>query len=337
MVVGATTLAACGSTAGHAASGAASPSEALGQAFFALGESSSIDASITLKVTPQQLVTMSGHGGSTPISLEEANAITASTIVVDADTGNQQSINDQAKATTPDTAGQAEAELQVNGSTPVDLRLVNQVVYLRADLNSLASTYGGQVSSAIDELHKLSALGAFVPGVSAAMKGDWVSADLAQVMKLAGLPGGTSTPDTFSPTLLHDLSAVVEQGVTVHGDGDHNGRTQYTVTGNLKPLLEQLLTTLTKDAPAGSKLGPLSEAQSSLSKIPANATLAAQVWVSQGRAQEIMIDLNQVDHYETFQVPLDIVIGGGAQVNVPSGATPLDISGLSTLFHMVNG
>ncbi len=343
VMAGALVLAACGSSA----PAGAAPKQAVNQAFDALGQQSGIGLHISLGVSPAHLQQMAASdGGSSALTPQVAGDLAASSIVVDYNTGNGKSLSDSQAAGNKDQ--QFGLAVQVGTSDPVQLRYLNQTIYLKADLATLLKDLGQDPSKAQSFSRSVDGANQYVPGLSALGQGNWVSVPSSALTTLlqglqSKLPSSSASAPTpaMSKQMLSQLHLAFTSNTTYALAGTQGGRTHYTLTVAVRPFVQDVLTTL------GSSLGNLASVpgassiakniNSSISKIPANQKLVVDVWVSNKKVQEIDIDVNQFKHRYAFAVPVRILIGPGAPVTVPAGATPLNLSKLGGMLGGVLG
>jgi hypothetical protein len=226
--------------------------------------------------------------------------------------------------------------LLVKGETPVDIRVVDQKVFLKADAGKLLSLYGQDPARAANTIKGLSQMDSTIPGLSKLAGGDWVSISLADLNSLAARaakPSSPAMPKASRGSLLNDIGAAFNRNQTVVSNGTHDGRTEYTIVAPVRQLAEDLASTLAKDSgtSASAMSAVTKDLSSSLDSIPAGQRATVQLWVKDNKAQEIDFDLNQFNNQYPFPVPLKIVIGDGSVVKAPSGATAIDLSPLAAL------
>jgi hypothetical protein len=337
VMAGALLLGACGT----AAPASAPPKQAVNQAFDALGAQAGIDLRVSLGVSAAQLQKMATtNGGSSGLTAQNAKDIAESSIVVAYSTGNGKSINDSQAATDP--AQRFGLAVQVGASAPLELRDVNQTIYLKADLATLLKDLGQDSTPANGFSRAVEGANQYIPGLSVLAQGGWVSVPASALTGLlqglqTELPSSSSSASTpaTSGQILSQLHLAFTSNTTYALAGAPGPRTHYKLTLAVKPFVHEVLTAL------GSSLGNLSSVpgassianniNSAIAKIPANQKLVADVWVSNKKAQEIDIDLNQFDHRYAFAVPLRILIGPGEPITIPAQHTPLNLSKLGQM------
>src|SRR5260370_350343 len=77
-----------------------------------------------------------------------AAAVSGTSVVIDVHTGHGESLQAATNKAAPDKNDQVELSLMVKGSTPVDIRVVNQTVFLKVDLAQLLPLYGQDAKQA---------------------------------------------------------------------------------------------------------------------------------------------------------------------------------------------
>ena len=324
------TLAACGSSAAKAP-----PQEAVNNSFQAIGSQSGLDLRISLGVSAAHLQQLGRTtSGTDEITPEVANAIASTSLVIDLNTGNGKALND--KQATKDPAAQFGLALQVGTASPVQVRYVGQTVYLRADAKSLLTDLGQDPSKAAGFQQALRSADSYVPGLAALGQGKWVSVPSSTLDTLlkglqSKLPSSSASSAAPTPAmaqqLLHQLHQAFTSNATYTEVGTQGNRTHYQISLAVRPFVQQVIAALPASlgsVPGASSLG--NNIKGSITNIPANQKAVVDVWVSNNKAQEIDIDLNQFVHKYSFAVPLRILIGPGTTVSAPSGATPLNLS-----------
>jgi hypothetical protein len=333
-------LAACGSST----PARVPPEQAVTTAVQAIGSQPGVNLQLSLGVTARQLQQMAqGKGGSSDLTLQEAKALSSSSIVVDLNTGNGKPLNSLQTGTNQsdrlgqsDKSGQVGLALQVGATDPVELRYVDQTLYLQANVAALLSDFGQDPSRAASFQQALQAANAYVPGIAALGQGQWVSVSASALSELlqgiaSKMPG--TTPTTLpspakSQETLRELEKAFNSNATYADAGTQGGRNHYRVTLQVHNFVQQVAADLPSDL--GNVAGGSSLKQM-VSKIPANQTAVVDVWVRDGRVQEFDLDINQFAHEFTFAVPLRIAVGSGTTVTAPAGATSLNLSKISGL------
>jgi hypothetical protein len=310
-------LGACGRTT----PASAPPQQAVNTAFRELGSQSGVILHVSLGVTGKQLQQITAGDGSHALTTTAADDIASTSVIVDLN------------RTSSDRNGQFGVDVHVGkarpaSADPVQLRYVNQTIYLKADLATLQQDLG-QSSAAAGGLRSALAnpeINNAVPGLSALGQGNWVSVPASELTALLGAAGvsSSSAADQQMQQMWTQLRNAFTANATyakVGTQGDH-----YTAALMLKPFvqdIERSLPAALGSIPGASSIGK--QINNAVGKL-GNRKLVADVWINNNTVQEIDVDLNQFDHHYGFAVPLRIQIGPGAPVVAPSGATPLNLS-----------
>jgi hypothetical protein len=304
-----------------------------------------LNLQISLAVTPDQLIQINQkeHGKSS-LTPDEASALSKTSIVINVDPGQGESLRSKQFASDPNN--RYELALQVGNARPVDVRYLNGTLYARAQLDTLATDFGGKMSAATSAKDALNQADHYVPGLAALGNGDWVSADLKALAPLlkpaASNRTKTATSEGDARTLLNHIGSALTSHTSYVNLGDHGGRTEYQLTVQAHDFLQSLSSTLPDDISriAGDASIPGASSVASqvkkaldqaLAEVPPHQTVNIQLWVKDNMAQEIDVDINQFLHEFQFPVPVRFLLGPGTPVTAPSNATPLDFSKVSGL------
>jgi hypothetical protein len=322
-------LGACGNPAAHISS-----QRAVQNAVGSVTAQSGVHLQISLGVTPGNLMTMDKK-----LTKATADALASSSIILDFNTGNGEAVN-SSKAHT-DKANQFDFAVQVgSAAAPVEIRYVKQTLYARADVAGLLTDFGQTNSKAATSFSSIFlGLDKYVPGISALGNGNWVS---VQTSQLAPLLNGVkalvpTTTAGSSQGLMQKLQAAFAANANYGTGVSDHGRTKYVVSVQARSFVQAVMTALPSSissipgASTGTKaIGGV------VNQIP--QTVLVDVWVSKNKVQEIDIDLNHfAQHPYGFAVPVRIMIGAGAPVTAPSGATALDLSKIPMLLGGLMG
>jgi hypothetical protein len=251
--------------------------------------------------------------------------------------------NPQAYANALKQSGSVGMLVNYRGSGLAELRMVNGVVYAKADGPTILKLAGEPQSELDDAL--AGAPPALAPLTKAAHN-QWVSIDLASALPSALkdlTPGGVPTPTaSINPAtiqnLLDSLKSAYRKNVTIKKIGSGDKGTEYQLSAPIKqiaaavePQLESLAGQLGDPAAdLGADAPSLKvEVHSELGKLP-NSNFDADVWVKDDKLTGFAVDVAQFDakaagHKVVLNV--DVHLNGGA-VSAPSGATALDVKGL---------
>jgi hypothetical protein len=338
------TLAACGSLSQSGAAGQ-TPQQDVTAAIAALGRQSSVTVRMSIPMTSAQARQLLDKDGAT-ITPAMAQAVSTGSVVLTERTGHGEAIDsDQAQA---DQANSYAVTVNVGADVPLDVRYVDQSLYVRMDASQLATDTGQSPSQASRMQHGLAQANTFVPGLSALGQDKWVEASnstlasLLPILKLAESEVPNPADLAASATKLGaDLGRAVSASSSfarTAGSGDGDG---YSVTVDA----HKLLTTAAPDIQ--STLGSIPEIGASVtsainkaeSSIPAGQRVAVHVEVTNGVLHQVDMDLNQLTGSQKggSPVPLRLVFSTPGTVSAPAGAVQLDFSKLPSLLQGLMG
>ncbi|MFF7198819.1 hypothetical protein ACFZAM_34570 [Streptomyces sp. NPDC008079] len=230
----------------------------------------------------------------------------------------------------------------------VDVRAVNDKVYLRLDLKGFETLIGSSSKDAAqlnEFLGMADELPASLASVKSALKGDWISLDLKSFESFAkSMSKDGDSPLGALPDTSKGLDAKTQQQVVdalrkalVNNAkfkelGNHDGADHVEVTVPARQVAKELegsLGSLTRQIP---DFKP-----SDLEKVP-NKTVAVDVAVKGGKLAGISLDVAQFDTKAKGKLPLVVDVNGGADpVGAPSGAKVLNPQDLMGLFMFAFG
>ena len=297
----------------------------------------------------QQLAKKSNPSGMTDA---EANALSNGSIFFNIQTGHGEKLS-SAEAKT-DSANSYEFGLDVGSDTLIDVRYVDQNLYVQAQLSTLLTDVGSSTKDSSIQ-GTLQQADQVVPGLAALGEGKPVEISHASLNSLSGLlkqyasslgsGGAAVNPSQYEAVygqLAHDVTTALKANSTLVNAGTSGGRTDYKATVNVQGFLNQVGPALQTDLASVPGVGGdlakgLSQAKS---QIPANQTAVADLFVENGTLQEIDVDLNQfasAADKAPFPVPVKVAFGTPPSISAPSGATQVDLSKLPTLLGGLMG
>lgn len=226
-----------------------------------------------------------------------------------------------------DATGRFDLSADVDGGSVFELRTVDKVLYLKADVQKILTL--AQKPAMFDELKARAAqLPAFV---QAGVAGKWLSFSTDQAKALAGQlgAGSTATPNAQqSRKMLDQLKALLEKDVTVKrlstgGDkGDH-----LQLTGSTRTLATDFLQAV---AAAGAPSAALDRVKPT--DVP-DRTVTVDAYVKGGKLSEISLDLAQfatgkdAEQFKGKHLPIVMRLdNSGPAIDKPSGATQIDLT-----------
>jgi hypothetical protein len=353
VVGGALALAACGS----ATSTPSSPAAAIHQSAKGLTSQTGISLRFSLGVTPAQAQQLAAAGSSpTHLTTQQAQALATGSIFFDISTGHNEPLASKQAAT--DSANNYDFGLSIGNNSPFEYRIVAQNIYLRI----LVSQFGSDIGSTPTSLSKLqsesSVANAEIPGISALASGQWVEVSHSALAPLLGIVknleaasgGGSQSAAANSDQyrseysdLSKDVATALRQNSTYAKVGSSGGRTEYTLTVQVKPFVTQVAAAVQTDLatlPGGVGKKYSTGLSGVAAKVKTGQTVVIQVYTESNRLEEIDVDLEQFasgSQKLSFPVPVRVVIGTDPTISAPSGATTLNLSKLPALLGGLAG
>jgi hypothetical protein len=247
------------------------------------------------------------------------------------------------------------------GKSLAEIRVVDQKLYLRADIKSLekldTSSSASSDTAQLDQfLNQADQLPSSLDSVKSALKGDWISIDpkafaaFAKSMAggsadsgsgsssgdstettspLDGIPGMPKMDAATVKKLVAALKASLATNVTYKDLGSHDGADHIQVSAPARQLAKAIgdnLAPVLKDVP-----GFDAKSLQDTSGVP-NKTLSVDVALKGGDISAITFDIAQLDDQAKGKLPLTLTLDGSAKpVTAPAGAkvvNPQDIMGL---------
>lgn len=310
VAVGALFLGACSDDAADKAE--EDPKGALVDSVNSLGEMDSLSVTLSLQSDPESLSALAAEDGG-ELSSEDAQKILDSSLTISARKGEE-----------PDQ-GQAQVIVNVAGNDAVEMRVVDQTLYLQADAPALVETFG-QDPAVLDAVGQQAAASG-LDFVEPALNGEWLA--IQGLDQLAEQFGGVApSPNAEQQEqFIKDLSEAFESTAEVTSEGEDDVGSHLVATLPVRDLYEKLLEnaeSLTGAVP-GTSLPPASE-------VP-DEDVTVDAWVTDGRLSQVEIDFLQfaeisgeevpegVERF-AFRVALDEFEG---EVAVPEGAVDVDL------------
>ena len=249
------------------------PKAALIEAFRALSEAEGVTEEFSLQSTTESLVAVSEGG----LDEETAGKILDSSIVV----STRNTGNDVAKA-------ESSILVRVAGSDGLELRIVDNSLYVRADIKHILETFGQDPNQA--DAFASQAQGQ--PGfewVQAAVAGDWlVLKNLAQFTQQMG-----ANPAPDQKKLLNGFLDILQENATVTNEGDEDPGTHLAATLPLRDTATDVLN-LVEDMGMGMPSGVDSPATNDIPE----GDMTIDFWVQDGALTQMHIDFIQFEKFE---------------------------------------
>ena len=274
-----------------------------------------LTTTIHLDTTPADLQKLAAAGGS-PMDANIASAAAGASIVVETVRGQG--------GTSLDISGVA------NGSTLVEFRSVADTLYLHGDVRGIYTLIDKKSGFADLKAQTKS----MPPFVQAVVNGQWVSLPASTLTSLANL-GGSDSSSGKGPRLLTELRRSIERHATVTKAGTDSRGTHYVLHADTKDLAADLRGAIQTALPGGALLA------SRLPNDVSRKTVTFDAWVRSGALSQVSLDLVQFSdlHGQNLStLPLVITFDRtGEDITPPTGATPVDLTQLSTLFGALTG
>ncbi|HEU4481333.1 MAG TPA: hypothetical protein VFS18_05560 [Actinomycetota bacterium] len=300
-------LAACGGDDGP--DPAEDPKGALTSAFERFAERDGSTFEITIASDPESLAAMSEG----ELTEDDAQTILDSSVTVSAFSGEN-----------PEDA-EIEMNVDIDGHA-VELIVVDQTVFARADVRDLVERFGGSQEEVDTAVSQMSGAPGF-DFVEPLVEGEWVAFTGAEdLAKQFGAP----QPDAqLQEELANDLTAAVEDSAEVTHEGSDDAGDHLVATMEIRSLYDSITEALSSTGQIpGGQLPPVSE-------IP-EEELKLDFWVDGGDLTQFRIDVTQFGSWEGAEMPagietlaLQIAIeefGGG--VDAPDAAEEVDLQQL---------
>lgn len=324
-------LAGCGS-----ASTAATPNDPKGKLSASISNLTDSNAlTVTLKLDStgaalEQLAQSQKH----KLSAADAQAIAGLNVIFATKTTNGQKLS----ALKPGDSNSANLSVRVvdSGQSLAELRVVGGNIYLRGDLQTILNL--AHRSTTYAELRaRAQKLPAFVQALIA---GKWVSLNGDALKGLAsqfGVNPSQSPSSSQSQQLLNDLKGVIDRDVTVTRHGSDSRGDHLVMSGNIRTLATDLMTSVQSAVPGGAALGN----QFKPGSVPSRA-VTVDAWVKDGKLAEMSLDLLQFakpgQAPAGAHVPLALTFADTADdISAPSGATAVDLSQLGSVLGAFSG
>jgi hypothetical protein len=293
----------------------------LRHAVAALGDGTTLTTTIKLGTTAQVLGPILTSLGA-DLSPTQVAALAGARISLEVSAPKGKTVNDLVNK--PASAS-VDFTVSSNGTTYLEIRHVRKTIYVRVDLKDLLTVVGDA-----SEYPKLVAKAATLPTFVQALVADkWVSLPDATLSLLRSFGGGGGLGANASPSvapsvnLLRALEMLLTRDVKVTrvsaGSTD-----RLRLTANSRVLARELVRDLRAVFPRigrrlrGGRLG----------RVPSEG-VRLNASVVHGALSELSINLGQYDKSKKINVPLEVLFArSGPTISAPSGAVPVDLSGL---------
>lgn len=283
----------------------------------AVAKADRLTTTIRLATTPADLQNLARANGDS-LDSHIASVITGADIVIEAVRGDD--------GTALDVRGVA------NGATLVEIRSVNKTLYLQGDVRGIL-TLIDKKSVYANLKTQTASMPSFVQSV---VNGEWVSLPASALTSLANLTGGQSSSSGSGPRLLTELRRSIERHATITEAGTDSRGTHYVLRADTRDLADDLRTAIQSAVPGGGALS------GRLPNDVSRKTITFDAWVRSGAISQLSINLLQFDDSNKAPsgstLPLTVTFDRtGADITPPTGATPVDLTQLGTLFGALTG
>lgn len=289
-----------------------------------LGDMDSVSITMSLQSDPESLANLAAEDG-TQLSSEDAQKILDSSLTIAARKGDE-----------PDQ-GQAQVIVTVAGNDAIEMRFLDQTLYVQVDAQGLVETFG-QDPAALDAVAQQAAASG-LDFVEPAVNGEWLAIQgFEQLAEQVG--GGLPSPSAEQQEqFINDLSEAFESTAEVTSEGEDDVGAHLVATLPVRDLYEKLLEnaeSLTGTVP-GAELPPVDE-------VP-DENVSVDVWVSDDRVSQVEFDFLQVAEISNEEIPegvdnlaFRIVVDEfEEEITVPEGAVDVDIQELLQLGGLGGG
>jgi hypothetical protein len=255
---------------------------ALTAALEALSDSQGLTLDFSLESTPDQLVALAEDSGD-ELTEEDADKILNSSLSISGSEG------DDAEDTSDDSA---QILATIAGEEDFELRVVEQVLYLRADVAGLLDTFG-EDSAQVDQLITQTKGQPGFEWVEPAVNGEWVSiANPEQFMGPAASQAGAQQEQ-----VVNDVTKAIRDNAEVTSEGEEDEGTHLVAVVPLRDTFEAIADDL------GEMTGGMPGMEvPSATDVP-DEDLTVDFWVSDGTLTQMQVDFVQIARIEGDEVP----------------------------------
>jgi hypothetical protein len=306
-----------------------SPQAELTSAVQALGNASTLTASLKLGASGSQVLSfVTAQDKSAKLTSAEAAEIAGISLNFEVSAPSGQKLSQLTGLT---SEGAANISVVEGAKSLITIRFINKTLYLQADLKDVLNALG-QAST----YRQMTAAAGQLPGfLGALVQGKWVSLPLSTLKQLTGSLGSvaSATPNSAdSSRFLSAIEGLLTKDVTVTRTS--SGSTDnLTLTANLRTLAGDVTSTFATLVPgAGAALG-----KADVSSAP-NKNVTLDATVTNGTLSTISFDLGQIAKSGNGTLPIELAFTpSGTAISAPSGATAVDLSTLGSLLGSLGG
>ena len=335
-----------------------STGEKVSTAFSKIGDSDSLSVSFSLDATAAQLLALD-KGQSDGMSAADAKNIAGlgATVTLSADKPLNQVLESVKSSPTAGLPASVGLDIEVHaggGKSLFEVRAVNQIEYIKIDLDNLALLTGD--SNVNQEISGIQGEFDQMPPQYASLKdlaeGKWVSLNGKQLSQaLGGASGSSGSGATSLPTALPSISKstesnltsaltnLFERDITLTDKGTSNGVDHVVISGPEQKLVDGIQQAFAPVAKAIPGLGS-SYPTTPPTGVP-NKNVSADLYIGKdGALSKVSFDFWQLnpDAKPGQSLPLSLTFNDQASAPVaPTGAVPIPVSLLQGLAQSALG
>jgi hypothetical protein len=186
--------------------------------------------------------------------------------------------------------------LNIAGNDDVfQMRFVNDTLFLRADVNTLIQTFGGNPSEVDAFVQQAETQG--LSFARPAVEGEWLG--VTGLMELAKQFGAPSPAKSADSEAFRALGEAIEEDAKVEEAGSDDAGDHYEVSISARKAFERIMN-VAREAGAGTGLpaGALPDA----SQVP-DKDLVFDVWVDDGRLTQVAFDFTKLEDLAGEEMP----------------------------------
>lgn len=267
-----------GGCAGAGPDAKENPKEALISAFEKLPEREGHEITLSLDATVESLQALgSSQPGGTGMSDDDAAKILESQIQV------------LTKGKGPDA--QIEMVATIAGEEDLTIKVVDQNLYLQADAEGLAQTFGADPAELEQAAKQADAQG--LDFVRPALEGEWIA--ITGFQELQEQLGGPSQEEMEQQQerFIRDMTDAMRDTAEVEHVGDEDAGEHLAVTLPIRDLYSRMMEALQASLGPAGGLSPLPQA----AEVP-DESVVLDVWVEDDSVTQVAFDLTQVEDLE---------------------------------------
>ena len=287
------------------------PKDALIDSIEGLADLDAATVTVSLNSTTETLQAMSGESGEM-LPTDVADAILNSSLVFSGAGEGDDAV--------------VRVVVNIDGEESVDLRVVDKVMYVRADVRGLADRFGADTSE-IDQAAQEAASFGF-DFVGPLLDGEWLALDFGVLQEQFG--GQLPTPTGGTDQSLKELEAILRDTAAVSSEGSDDVGDHLVATVPLRETYQRFLeiADIAAQLPPGATLPDASE-------VP-DESIALDVWVDDGQLRQVELDFLQFARMAGEEVPEDVeafalrlaIEDFDGDIDVPADAIEIDLEKL---------